>query len=164
MRIKNRSLQPSTSMQKLTTRLMVNSCMLVNGSLARNEPSSSSSSCLKFTAGAAVLGWPHHKDGRRTHAQSNLLQQAPRRKARTWCSKKALQRSAEQTVCTVWNQPSVMAAGSLRPRQLALISEKSQLLLRHREAQSRKGKTQEAEGVSSIPTILTPNLRLSKVR
>ena len=29
--------------------------------------------------------------------------------------------------CTGGNQPSVMAAGSLRPRQLALISEKSQL-------------------------------------
>ena len=61
------------------------------------------------------------------HAQSNLLQRAPRRKARSWCSKKALQRSAEETACTGGNQPSVMAAGGLRPRQLALISEKSQL-------------------------------------
>ena len=38
------------------------------------------------------------------------------------CSKKALQRSAEETACTSGNQPSVMAAGGLRPRQLALIS------------------------------------------
>ena len=35
-----------------------------------------------------------------------------------------------------------------------------------REAESRKGKAQEAEGrkASGIPTILIPNLRLSKVR
>ena len=32
------------------------------------------------------------------------------------------------------NQPSVMAAGGLRPRQLVLISEKSQLCVRGREA------------------------------
>ena len=76
---------------------------------------------------AAALGWPRHKDGRRTHAQSSLLQRTPRRKARSWCSKKSLQRSAEETACTGGNQPSVMAARGLRPRQLALISEKSQL-------------------------------------
>ena len=46
---------------------------------------------------AASLGWPRHKDGRRTHARSSLLQRPPRRKARSWCSKKALQRSAEET-------------------------------------------------------------------
>ena len=39
----------------------------------------------------------------------------------------SLKRSAEETACTGGNQPSVMAAGGLRPRQLALISEKSQL-------------------------------------
>ena len=80
-----------------------------------------------LASGAAALGWPRHKDGRRTHAQSSLLQRAPRRKTRSWCSKKALQRSAEETTCTGGNQPSVMAAGGLRPRRLALISEKSQL-------------------------------------
>ena len=48
-------------------------------------------------------------------------------KARSWCSKKALQRSAEDTACTGGDQPSVMAAGGLRLRQLALIIEKSQL-------------------------------------
>ena len=32
-----------------------------------------------------------------------------------------------KTACTGGNQPLVMAAGSFRPRQLALISEKSQL-------------------------------------
>ena len=82
---------------------------------------------VHLDSGAAALGWPHLKDGRRTHAQSSLLEQAPRRKARSWCSKKALQRSAEETACTGGNQPSVLAAGSLRPRQLVLISEKSQL-------------------------------------
>ena len=37
------------------------------------------------------------------------------------------QRSAKETACIGANQPSNMAAGSLGPRQLALISEKSQL-------------------------------------
>ena len=41
--------------------------------------------------------------------------------------KKALQRSAEETACTGRNQPSVMTAGGLRLRELALINEKSQL-------------------------------------
>ena len=82
---------------------------------------------IHLSSGAAALGWPRHKDRRRTHAQSSLLQRAPRRKVRSWCSKKASQRSAEETACTGGNQPSVMAAGGLRPRQLALISEESQL-------------------------------------
>ena len=89
---------------------------------------------VHLASGAAALGWPRHKDGRRTHAQSSLLQRAPRRKARSWCSKKALRRSAEETACKGGNQPSVMAAGGPRPRQQALISEKSQLRVRGREA------------------------------
>ena len=39
-----------------------------------------------------------------------------------------------ETFCTGGNQPSVMAAGGLRQRQLALISEKSQLWVRGGEA------------------------------
>ena len=79
---------------------------------------------VRLSSGAAALGWPRHKDGRRSHAQSRLLQRAPRKKARSWCSKEALQRLAEETACTGGNQPSVRAEGGLRPRQLALISEK----------------------------------------
>ena len=82
---------------------------------------------VHLASGAATQGWPRHKDGRRTHAQSSLLQRTPSRKARSWFSKKALQRSAEETASTGGNQPSVMAAEGVRPRQLALISEKSQL-------------------------------------
>ena len=41
-----------------------------------------------LASGAAALGWPHHKDGRCTYAQSSLLQRAPRRKAQLWRSKK----------------------------------------------------------------------------
>ena len=82
---------------------------------------------VHLASGAAALGWPHHKDGRRMHAQSSLLQQAPRRNTQSWCSKKALQRSAEETTCTGGNQPSVIAAGGFRPRELVLISEKSQM-------------------------------------
>ena len=77
-------------------------------------------------SGADALGWPRHEDGRRTHTQSSFLQRYLRRKARSWCFKKALQRSAEETACTGGNQPSVMAAEGLRPRQLALISGESQ--------------------------------------
>ena len=79
-----------------------------------------------LASGAAALGCSHLKNGSHTHAHSSLCQQVPRRKARSWRSKKALQRSAEQTACTGGNQPSVMAAGSLGPRQSALISKKSQ--------------------------------------
>ena len=93
-----------------------------------------------------------------------FFQRSPRRKARSWCSKKALQRSAEETACTSGNQLSVRAEGGLRPRQLALISEKSQLSVRGREVRSRKAKTQEAERASSIPIILSPTPRLSKVQ
>ena len=82
---------------------------------------------VHFTSGTAALGWPRHKDGRRMHAQSSLLQQAPRRKTQSWSFKKALQKLAEETACTGGNQPSVMVAGGLSPRQLALISEKSHL-------------------------------------
>ena len=42
-------------------------------------------------------------------------------------SRKRYKKSAEETACTGGNQTSVMAAGGLRPRQLALISEKSQM-------------------------------------
>ena len=82
---------------------------------------------VHLVSGAAALGWPRHKDRRRTHTQSSLLQQAPRRRARMWCSKKALQRLAEETASKGGNQPSVMADEGLRPRQLALIREKNQL-------------------------------------
>ena len=41
--------------------------------------------------------------------------------------RKRCKRSAEETACTSGNQPPVIAAGGLRPRQLALISKKSQL-------------------------------------
>ena len=40
--------------------------------------------------------------------------------------RKRYKRPAEETVCASGNQPSVMAAEGLRPRQLAFVSEKSQ--------------------------------------
>ena len=48
--------------------------------------------------------------------KSGKLQRAPRTKAWSWLSKKALQRPAEETACTGGNQLSVMAAVGLRPR------------------------------------------------
>ena len=65
---------------------------------------------VHLASGAAALGWPRLKDGRRAHAQSSLLQRTPRRKARSWYPKEALQRPAEETACTGGNQASVMAA------------------------------------------------------
>ena len=35
---------------------------------------------VHLASGAAALGWPHLKEGKYTHAQSSLLQRAPRRK------------------------------------------------------------------------------------
>ena len=94
-----------------------------------------------LASGAAALGWLRTEDGRRTHAQRSLLQRAPRRKVRPWCSKKALQRPAEETACTCRNQPSVMAAGGLRPRQLALICEKSQFRVQSRGIKPQRKNT-----------------------
>ena len=45
---------------------------------------------VNLASGAAALGWPRHKDGRRTHAHSSLLQQASRRKARSRRPKKCV--------------------------------------------------------------------------
>ena len=62
-------------------------------------------------------------------------------------TKKALQRSAEETVCTGGNQPSVMTARGLRPRQLALISEFPHCCKfeteRHETAKERRRKQKE---------------------
>ena len=66
--------------------------------------------------------------------------------------------------CLRGNQPSIAAARGPKPRQLSLISQKSQSEVRGEEARSRKGKTKEAERVCSIPIILGPNLRLSKLQ
>ena len=80
---------------------------------------------VHLASGAAALGWPRDKDGRCRHAQSSLLQRASRRKARFWCSKKAIQRSAEEKACTGGNQSTFMAEGDLRQKELALISDES---------------------------------------
>ena len=58
------------------------------------EPACPAQHRVHLASGAAALGWPRHKDGRRSHAQSSLLQRAQRRKARSRCFKKALQKSA----------------------------------------------------------------------
>ena len=65
------------------------------------------------------------------------------------------------------NQPSVMAAGGLWLTQLhgAYGWEKPAVCSRQRGMNwwRRKGKTQGVERASSIPVILNPNFRLSKV-
>ena len=43
---------------------------------------------VQFASCAAALGWPRHKNGRRRHAQSCLLQQAPRIKLRSRAPRK----------------------------------------------------------------------------
>ena len=55
---------------------------------------------VHLASGAAALGWPRHKSGRGTLAQSSLFQRAPRRKAQSWWSMKALQRPSEETAYT----------------------------------------------------------------
>ena len=71
---------------------------------------------------AAVLDCPRHKNGRRIHAKAVFFSEF---QEGSWCSKKAFQRPAEEIPCTGGNQPSDMAAGNLRLRQLALICEKA---------------------------------------
>ena len=64
-----------------------------------------------LASGEAALGRPHHVTRMGdivTHTQSSFLQRASRRKAGSWCSKKALQRPGEKTACTGGNQPSNM--------------------------------------------------------
>ena len=97
-------------------------------SVKQRSPQESQPSQHRFhlVSGAAAQGWWHHKDGRHTHNQSSLLQWAPRKKAWSWCSKKVLPRPAEETACIDGNHPWVMATEGLIPRQLVLISEKSQ--------------------------------------
>ena len=86
-------------------------------------------SSIEFILLQAQLRWAGHvsKMENVRMPKAVFFQRAPRRKARSLCSKKALQRSAEETACTGGNQLSVMAAGGLRPKQLALISENSLL-------------------------------------
>ena len=69
---------------------------------------------VHLASGAAALGWPRHTDGRRSHTKRSLLHRAPRRKARSWCSKKALQRSAEGD--SLHGRESAISHGSRRPQ------------------------------------------------
>ena len=43
---------------------------------------------VHLASSAAALGWSRHKDGRRPHAQSSLLQRARAIVVRSWCSRK----------------------------------------------------------------------------
>ena len=111
---------------------------------------------VHLASGAVALGWSRHKDGRHTHAKSSLLQQAPRRKAQSWCSKKASQRPAEETACTGWNQPSVMTARGLRPRQLAFVSEKSQFVSSRQRGMKPQRKNEGGRKSEQHPYHLQP--------
>ena len=119
-----------------------------------------SPSCYRCShAGFATLrGWTN------VRARSSLLQCAPRTKEQSWCSKKALQRNAEETACADGNQSSVMSAGGLRLRHVVLIFEKDWLWVWGRAVWSCRGKTQATERASSLPVILSPSLRLSKMQ
>ena len=103
-----------------------------------------------------IIVWPRRKYGRHMHAQSSLLQRAPRRKAWSWCFKKALERPAEETACTGRNQLSVMAWGSLRPRQLAFISEKNQSKFEAKKHKATKKRPRrQKEPTASASTVCT---------
>ena len=84
---------------------------------------------VHLAAGAVAPGWPRHKHGRPTHARSSLLQRAPRRKARSWCSKKALQRSDQETACTCgyqsWQQETSDPEPDVSSRQRGKPQRKS---------------------------------------
>ena len=104
-------------------------------------------------SGAAALGWPRHKDGRRTHAQSSLLQRALRRKVQSWCSKEALQRPAEETACTGGNQPSVMAAGGLgRDSWRSSVRKASCEFEAERQKAAKEKRRRQKERAASLPS------------
>ena len=86
--------------------------------------------------------------------KSSLLQRSPRRKARSWSTKKALQRSAEETG---GNQPSVMAAdqnswrSSVRTASCELEAE------RHKAAKEKRRRQKwRASHSSSSQTFVCP--------
>ena len=79
--------------------------------------------------------WLGTSQGRKTHACPNQSSSASSKTESVIVElQEALQRPAEKTACTGGHQPSVMAAGGLRPRRLALSCQKSQLRVRGREA------------------------------
>ena len=109
-----------------------------------------SPSCIR--RGAAALGWPRHKDGRRTHAKSSLLQRTPRRKARSWCSKKALQRSAEETACTGGNQPPWQQEASDRDSWRSSVRKANCELKVERHKAIKEKRTRQKELAASLPS------------
>ena len=119
---------------------------------------------VHFALGAAALGWPHHKDERCTHFKAvffNELQEgkrdhgAPRKRYKDQLKRQLAQAGISRQS---WQQEASDRdswRSSVRKAGCEFEAEKNK---------RRKGKTQEAERASSIPTILIPNLRLSKVR
>ena len=84
------SFPPSCTVQRLTNAACAP--QMAKPRVERRSPQESQPAQhrVHLASGAAALGWPRHKDGRCTHSQSSLLQRTPRRKTRSWCSKKKL--------------------------------------------------------------------------
>ena len=59
---------------------------------------------VHLTSSAAALGWPRHKDGRHTHAQSSLLQRTLRRKDLRKCYKDQLKTKRQLAQAVISNQ------------------------------------------------------------
>ena len=115
---------------------------------------------VHLASGAAALGWPRHKDGRRTHAQSSLLQRAPRRKVRSWCSQKRyedqlMRQLAQAGISHQSWQPEATDRDSWRSsvRNASCKFEAERHEPQRKNAGGRKGEQD--------PIILIPNLRLS---
>ena len=109
---------------------------------------------------AAALGWPRHRYEIRTHAQSSLLQRAPRKKARSRKHyKEQLKRQLTQAGIShqSWQQEA-----SDRNSWRALVRKAScKFEAEWHEAAKEKRRRQKKVGI--IPIILNPNFSLSTV-
>ena len=113
--------------------------------------------CLVFFNLSLCLArwlWPDLMNGRLVHIISVCVSLrwsgSLRVIALSLCPKKAPQKSAEGTACTGGNQSSVMAAGGLRPRKLALIMRKWVCKFDAERLKASKGRTQEADTASNL--------------
>ena len=109
---------------------------------------------VHLTSGAAALGWPCHKDGRRTHAQSSLLQPAPRRKARSWCSKKEFKDQLKRQLAQAGiSHQSWQQEASDRDSWLSSVRKASCEFEAERHKSAKEKRSRQKERAASLPSL-----------
>ena len=101
--------------------------------------------------------------GWKTHAcPKQSSQRAPRRKARTWCPKKALQRLSKETACT--GRESAIGHGSGRTRTEAVGVRQGERPVVTSRKRGRKPRRKDEEGRKSEQPPYHPHLKPSPVQ